>query len=290
MIKAKKWSRKKKVVVIILSILLFLFVAIIGAGIGVLHWWKTPADYQIVSASDFVKDDTKLIAHRGFRGVAPENTLPAFEEAGKNNFWGAECDTYRTADGVWVVQHDVNTYRMMDFTKNIEKITYDELMKHNTDNGVNIEKYPNLKVCTLEEYLKACKDYGMKAIIELKGKNNTEHYGEIISLVEQYGVETVFISFEENDLIELRKLCDNYMFFLCQKIDDEAIETAERIGNCGIDFNANKEVNFENDAELIKKIQEKGMKIGAWTVDDPELMKQCLDLGIDYITTNAITY
>lgn len=290
MIKTKKWSKKKKVIVIILSVLLFLFVAIIGAGIGVLNWWRTPADYEIVSASDYIKEDTYMIAHRGFRGVAPENTLPAFEEAGKNGFWGAECDIHRTADGVWVVQHDSTTYRMMDFTKNVEKATYTELMEHTVDNGVNIEKYLNLKVCTFEEYLKACKQYGMRAIVELKGDNNTEYYDEIVSLVQQYGVECIYISFEEKDLVELRKLCDNYMFYLCQEIDDEAIEIAEKIGNCGIDFNANKKVNFENDAEFIKKIQEKGMKIGAWTIDNPDIMKQCLDLGINYITTNAITY
>ena len=42
------------------------------------------------------------MAHRGFRAVAPENTAPAFEEAGKAGYYGAECDVYRTADGVWV--------------------------------------------------------------------------------------------------------------------------------------------------------------------------------------------
>lgn len=290
MSKVKQWSKKKKVIVIILCVILVLFVAIIGAGIGVLNMWRSPADYEIVSASDFVEDDTYIIAHRGFRGVAPENTLPAFEEAGKNGFWGAECDIHRTADGVWVVQHDSTTYRMMDFTKNIEKCTYDELMEHTVDNGVNIDKYPNLKVCTFEEYLKACKQYDMKAIVELKGDNNTEYYDEIVKLVNQYEVDCTYISFEEIALVELRKLCDNNMFYLCNVIDDEAIEIAEKIGNCGIDFDANREANFENDAEYIKKIKEKGMEIGAWTVDDPEIMKQCLENGINYITTNCITY
>ena len=43
-----------------------------------------------------------------------QNMLPAFEEAGKAGFTGAECDTYRTKDGVWVISHDSHTYRMMD--------------------------------------------------------------------------------------------------------------------------------------------------------------------------------
>ena len=32
-----------------------------------------------------------------------------------------------------------------------------------------------------------------------------------------------------------------------QKIEDEDIELAKSIDNCGIDFNGNKEENFEND-------------------------------------------
>lgn len=286
----KKWSKKKKVVVIILSVLAFLFVAIIGAGVTALKWYCSVADYEIVSAADFVKEDTKLIAHRGFRGVAPENTLPAFEEAGKNGFWGAECDIYRTKDGVWVVQHDINTYRMMDFSKSIERCTYDELLEHNTDNGVNIANYENLKICSFEEYLQTCEKYGMHAVIELKGKNNTEHYDEIMALIERYNVDVTFISFQENNLVKLRELTDLPMFYLCSLIDDEAIEIAKKIGNCGIDFDANKEENFENGAPMIKAVIDNGLPIGAWTVDDPQVMKKCLDNGIDYITTDCITY
>lgn len=290
MSKTKNWSKKKKIAVIVLSIVLFLFVAILGGGLIALHWYVTPADYQVVSSSDFANEDTKIIAHRGFRGIAPENTLPAFEEAGKAGFWGAECDVYRTNDGVWVIDHDGITFRMYDFTKKIEKISYNELLAHNIDNGVNIADYPNLKVCTFEDYIKTCEKYSMVAVIELKSKNDTEHYDEILDILSKYNVEYIFISFIENDLIEMRKLSDAPMYYLCQKVDDEAIEIAKRIGNCGIDFNAGKDVNFDNNAEIIKKAQAEGLSLGVWTVDDPELMQKCLDLGINYITTDCITY
>lgn len=286
----KKWSKKKKITVIVLSIVLFLFVVLLSGGLVAHHIWYAPADYQIVSSADFAKENTKIIAHRGFRGVAPENTLPAFDEAGKASFWGAECDVYRTSDGVWVIDHDGFTYRMMDFTKKVEECTYDELMEHNINNGVNIDQYQDLKICTLEDYLKTCDQYNMVAVIELKSKNDTEHYNEIVDMVAKYDVDVVYISFVENDLIEMRKLTDAPMYYLCHTIDDEAILIAQQIGNCGIDFNAGKKANFENDSEMIKKAQEKGLSLGAWTVDNPELMKQCLELGIEYITTNCITY
>ena len=40
---------------------------------------------------------------------------------------------------------------MMDQHAFVEKKTYDELLTYNTDNGVNIDQYPNLKICTLED-------------------------------------------------------------------------------------------------------------------------------------------
>lgn len=286
----KPWSKKKKILVIVLSIAAFLFAAAIVGGVCALNWYCKTVPYEVVSSAEFSDSNTKLIAHRGFRAVAPENTLPAFEEAGKNNFWGAECDIYRTKDGVWVVQHDVNTYRMMDLTKSIEKCTYEELLKYKTDNGNSIENYPNLKICTFEEYLQACDEYDMNAVIELKGKHNTEHYDEIIASLKKFDVECTFISFHEENLYELRKLTDAPMFFLVQKIDDEAIEIAKSIGNCGIDFNANKKKNYDNGGEMLKKCEEAGLTLGAWTVDDIEVMKNLTELGIDYITTDCITY
>lgn len=290
--KAKKpWTKKKKIKVALLSIFIFLVVLITGGLIAGYNFWYKTVDYQVVSAADMVDENTKMIAHRGFRAAAPENTLPAFEKAGEANYWGAECDIYRTTDGVWVVHHDPISLRMMDKLGFIEKHTYDELMEYNYDNGVNIDQYENLKICTFDEYLKACQDYNMHCVIELKGENNLEYYGEIYDTIAKYDVDYTFISFHEEDLKALREInADAPMFYLCDIVDEEAIQIAEGIGNCGIDFNAGKKKNFEDGAQGIKLAQEHGLVMGAWTIDDPEVMKQCLDLGIEYITTNAITY
>ena len=47
----------------------------------------------------------------------------------------------------------------------------------------------------LEEYLDICKKYNMTPVIELKGKNNTEYYSEIVKLANQFEVNPVYISF-----------------------------------------------------------------------------------------------
>lgn len=279
----KKWSKKKKIVVITLSVLLTLIVLVVIAGVCVLNWYCKTEDYTLLKTQQQVT----LVAHRGYRAVAPENTTAAFEEAGKAGFWGAECDIYRTADGVWIVSHDTHTYRMMDQSAWVEKKTYDELMEMTVDNGSNIEDYPDLKFCSLEEYLQICRDYNMVAVIELKGKKNTEHYDEIIDLVEQYGVESVYISFHFENLEKIRELTDSQVYYLVQKIEDEDIELAKTIENCGIDFNGEKEANFENG--MIQKCMDNGLAVGAWTIDDTELLDKLVDNGVTLITTDNIT-
>lgn len=92
----KKWSTGKKVAVILCSVLLALILIVVSGGLIYLHNYCQVKDYTVTAMGNH---DVTLIAHRGFRAVAPENTLPAFEEAGKAGFTGAECDTYRTKDG-----------------------------------------------------------------------------------------------------------------------------------------------------------------------------------------------
>ena len=278
----KPMSKKKKIAIIVLSIIAGLIVLVVIAGAIALNWYCKPGEYEIVNSDKNIT----LVAHRGFRGVAPENTEPAFFKAGQAGFWGAECDTYRTADGVWVIEHDPVTYRMHGGVKNIEKLTYDELYNMPITNGIDIENYADLRICTLDTYLNICKDFGMTPVIELKGKNNTEYYGEIIDLVAKYDLEAIYISFEFESIKALREVTNAKLFYLVNEITDEDIALAKSIDNCGIDFDGNKEKNFENG--MIAKCQEEGLELGAWTIDELEVVDKLVENGVTLITTNAI--
>lgn len=276
---------------------------LIGAGVygGIkigkkIVWFKDYCKlipYEVKSVKDSAlteEDDFVLTAHRGFRAIAPENTLPAYEEAGKAGYWGAECDIYRTRDGVWVLHHDPITARMMNKTVPVELASYSELLKLNYTNGHNVDKYPNLKVCTLEDYFKTCAKYGMKSIIELKYNRNRQYYQEIIDLQNKYGVEANYIAFSFEDLVDLRKITDAPLFLLVDEITDEAIANAKTVENCGISYNCNLEHNTGNDCEWIRKVHEAGLTTATWTCDSLELMEKLVRAGTRYITTNCITY
>ncbi|MBR1763359.1 MAG: hypothetical protein IJ731_08360 [Eubacterium sp.] len=279
--------KKKNVVITSCAILA---AAAIGIGIKEFIKFYKPEEYKVACVSKIMKSDTKLIAHRGFRAVAPENTLPAYEEAGKNAFWGAECDVYRTADGVWVTHHDPITARMMSGARNIEKTNFSDLLKLDYNNGHNVKNYPDLKICKFEEYLSVCERYRMKAVIELKGKNNTEHFDELIGLCEKYDVEPIFISFQADSLRKIKELKPELKLFLVvDDIKEEDIKTALDIGNCGIDFDVDLDKNYKNDCEMIKKCVAAGLDMGVWACDYPEKMQRVVDLGVKYITTDCLT-
>ena len=281
----KKMSKKKKILIIVLCVILALMVLAVSAGLIALNWYCKTPDYTVYQTSQNVE----LVAHRGFRAVAPENTAPAFEEAGKAGFYGAECDVYRTADGVWVIHHDPITYRMTGGFNMIEDKTYDELMSETVDNGSNIESYDSLKMCTFKEYLEICSQYSMTPVIELKSANNTEYYSELLDILAEFpDLKPVFISFHYEDLTAMRKLTDAPCWYLVQEITDEDIKMALALGgDCGIDFNYAKE---ENTDEVIQKCIDAGLTVGAWTVNEPEAVDRLASLGVVYITTDNITY
>lgn len=280
----KKLTKKSKILIIVLSIVAFLLIATVLGGVIALNQYCKTKDYTVISTSDNVT----LVAHRGMRSVAPENTTASFTEAGKHGYWGAECDVYRTKDGVWIISHDSHTYRMMDKSAFIEKKTYEELMDMNVDNGVNIDKYEDLKICSLEEYLDICKKYNMTPVIELKGKNNTEYYSEIVELANQFEVNPVYISFHIENLQTMRRLTQCKMYYLVQKISEDDIQDAKSIENCGIDFNGNKDKNFKSD--IIKKCQDAGLELGAWTINEEDALQKLEQYDITLITTDCIEY
>lgn len=240
---------------------------------------KLPKEYH---------DRVKLIAHRGYRAKAIENTLPAYDLAGKANYWGAENDIHRTKDGVWVLHHDYYTYRMMNKNYHIEKTNFDDLCKAVYDNGSFYKDYPDLHITTLEEYLQKCNEYNMKAIIELKGKSNTEHYKEIIDLVEKYNVDATYISFQKNAVETMRRVSDSPVFYIVYKVTDEAIAFAKSIPNCGIDFDGNDDDN--KSQRVVDSIVNAGLTPAIWAVDDLDLVLNYADWGVELITTNSVHY
>jgi len=115
-----------------------------------------------------------LIAHRGGLALAPENTLPAFEQAISD--WAAdmiELDVHATADGRCVVIHDDTVDRTTDGTGAVADMTLAQLREFDAgyrftrDGGLTHPfRGRGIRIPTIEEVLETTT--GVRLTIELK--------------------------------------------------------------------------------------------------------------------------
>src|ERR1043165_3473631 len=70
-----------------------------------------------------------VIAHRGFSGIAPENTLAAFKKALAINVDYLELDVHLTKDNQVVIIHDKSIDRATNGKGKVRDFTLEELRK-----------------------------------------------------------------------------------------------------------------------------------------------------------------
>ena len=109
---------------------------------------KEPVAVKTVPTSSQVR----MIAHRGLSLLAPENTLPAYELAGKYGYYGAECDIHETKDGHFILLHDDLLNRTTTGSGKPEHYSLKELKALIVNEGHQIKNYPHLKIPTLQEF------------------------------------------------------------------------------------------------------------------------------------------
>lgn len=229
----------------------------------------------------------RMIAHQGYSAVAPGNTLPAYEAAGKSDFWGAECDIQRTKDGVWILMHNDTVDAMTDGTGEISELTYAEIMEFNVDSGNNIENYPGLKVARLEEYLDVCKKYGLHPVIEIKEKADSDYLYEVAAILSGRDEKDRFhvISFGREICLKMKELMPSLLVYLIVSYEDVSQENIDfAVGNHldGMD------IHVYHPDDYVKTVVASGLDVFVWTIDDMENCERFFKLGVNAITTNSI--
>ena len=271
-----------------LKIALITFAVIILTVIGiVLSHRILPVIPSGLSISQHTNNPPKLIAHRGYSGRYPQNSIPAFEGAAEADFCGMECDIYTTKDGKWVVMHDEEISELTNGEGYIKDYTLDELRDIQIDAGKRIRKYGTLPIPTLEEYLQVCVNDGEIApVIEIKG-GEAKYLPALKRIISEFNLteKVVFISFNADFLKEYRKLDENAtILYLCSVPTKEDIDFCIE-QNFGINFHCRALILC---ASAINYAREKGVTIGTWTVDNTIYADVMALFGAEYITTNKI--
>ncbi|MCM1195177.1 MAG: glycerophosphodiester phosphodiesterase [Firmicutes bacterium] len=128
------------------------------------------------------------VAHRGLfdndNGI-PENSLPAFEKAVANGF-GIETDVQMSKDGVLVVFHDDDLFRMTGAKGKLVDFTFEELRKLRLANT-------DCVIPTFEEFLNAAN--GANLVVEIKtheniGKTEQKTYDMLKNYKGNYCIES----------------------------------------------------------------------------------------------------
>lgn len=232
-----------------------------------------------------LKNNIKLIAHRGLSGIAPENSLEAFNLCGLYGYYGVECDIHVTKDHQFVVFHDFSLGRMINKQGLIKDLTVPEIKALDivASNGIN--KYNNVKIPLLSEYLDVCVKHNLTPIIEIKDVVDLEDLDLLMDLLKSYKLflSAYIISFNLEYLIYLRKYYPTLNIqYLVEEVNDEIIATC-------IKYQMNLDINgyFINE-DIIKECHKNKILVNVYTIDKPEHAILLSDINVDFITTNIL--
>ena len=231
-----------------------------------------------------------MIGHRGGAGAAPENTVTAIRHGLEAGADAIEFDIHGTKDGRIVVFHDETLERTTDGTGVVEELTLDELRRF--DAGFNFtpdfgRSFPfrgtGIGIPTLDEAVEACE--GRPIVCEIK----TPRSGQALAawLPGKPVRERMIVGgFEADDVRPATSVarwrCANQRdltpFVLLGKLGILARLAADITAAM---VPVRKGLIRVVTAGFVRRCHEAGIGVHVWTVNEPDEMRQLLELGVD---------
>ncbi|MCO6360787.1 glycerophosphodiester phosphodiesterase [Roseivirga pacifica] len=227
---------------------------------------------------------TKVIAHRGFSGIAPENTLSAFQKAIDHKIEFFELDVHITKDDSVVVIHDSSVDRTSSNGKTgkIADMTYAEVRQVKAGYTDKFDDdFKNESIPTLHEALALAKDK-IKVCVEIKAFGTEE---QVMRTINKLGMkdQVIIFSFHYPVLAKIRKMDESIpILYLKGSADEFTLDHAKVIDARYIGVGGGTKLT----REFLAKAHAQGIKVWRYTVDDEPTMKELLELGIDGIISN----
>ena len=152
----------------------------------------------------------KIIAHRGFSGVYPENTMLAFRKAIEIGADGIELDVHLSKDGQVMIIHDEALKRTTGLDGVISDYTREELEKISAGKTKN-DEFGFTPIPSLEEYLAFMAEHKDK-FTNIELKTAPVYYPEIeektLELVRKFDLEKniIYSSFNWLSIERMQRL------------------------------------------------------------------------------------
>jgi len=232
-----------------------------------------------------------VVAHRGASSTHPENTLPSFAAALELGAPAVEFDVRLTADGVPVVMHDPDVSRTTDGQGLVHELTAAEIATLRAGTRQEPAGVPPLR--QVLELLSG----RAAAAIEIKdipGEPAYEKDGEsaveaALAEVERTAFDgpVLVLSFNPRSIATARTIAPDVTtgFLTTELIDPrEALAHAVEVGH---DFVLpGTRALLPAGAAFVDAARSAGVRVGTWTVDDPQTLRTLLDWGVDAIASN----
>jgi glycerophosphoryl diester phosphodiesterase len=219
-----------------------------------------------------------IVAHRGWSGLAPENTMAAFRlaVADPRISW-IELDVQLSKDGIPVVIHDYKLRRTTGASGDVKDYTIEQLTK--LDNGSWFSpQFHNERIPTLEQVLKELQGR-IKLNIELKTKDQLYPGLEqaVIDLVQAYSMEAnvIITSFDTSALKTTKRLAPSIRTGLITSSVPITIKDQLRV--LGADL-LSVDYRIVNP-KFVRSMMESGYDVMVWTVNEPRTIESLVSVN-----------
>ena len=265
--------------------------------------------YRNFFASASIKNlkgkEFQIIAHRGASGLAPENTMAAFQKALELGVDQIELDVRHTADEEIVVFHDQRLDRVArdtlgnPATGSVHQYTFEEIRQFDVGSWFD-SKFSNQRIPSLKEVLDTVRGR-CKVLIEIKYMDHPHYHDFAEKLVEIVhsevnGREWIILQSYENKYLDEVHEIDSLIQTKALIIGEDSapliafyIETRVHLGRGSKRENRLKALNPEwttLSPRRIFRMHARGLEVYAYTVNDRKDMIKMLNAGVNGIITD----
>ncbi|WP_280850577.1 MULTISPECIES: glycerophosphodiester phosphodiesterase [unclassified Streptomyces] len=256
---------------------------------------------------------TQVVAHRGASEDAPEHTLAAYRKAIEDGADALECDVRLTADGHLVCVHDRRVNRTSNGRGAVSALELADLAAldfgsrrtrefwrtrdEEPDWVFRPEDREETSVLTLERLLELVADAGRRVEMAIETKHPTRWAGQVeerlLLLLKRFGLDSPaspaespirVMSFSARSLHRVRAASPTlptvYLLqFVSPRLRDGRLPAGVHIAGPSIRI-------VRNHPGYIERLKRAGHQVHVWTVNEPEDVDLCVELGVDAIITN----
>lgn len=225
------------------------------------------------------------IAHRGASGHAPENTMAAFRKAVELGANGIETDLRITFDGHVIAMHDDKLFRTTGVRSNVATRTLKQIRELDAAaRFAGTGSARRQRVPTLAEILAYTNRRDMTSFLELKWKANLGLEAAVVRGIQAAKAldRVVVISFNEQQLRIVKEIEPKIVTGLLRS----RLKREVMLRALGVQAKYVLGIDEKLTPQMIAEIRDAGLKVVAWTVNDPARMRELIRAGVDGIITD----